>query len=920
MNKLAGTLQLENDRFYTRQELVERTMTIKELVRTKNLQGYTITGHITKDKLLTMKKVDEDSDNNSEDEDNNDNFEKDNKSIEKKRKPERAKFFYTEQMEKMLKTGRIIDEELTFTDKLRLACHPDAYDHFAKLGIYGVPIANMYNILPHQETTLKWMRERERISGSKLNGLRGGMVSLTMGLGKTLTAVTHILSNSKGEFPTLVVTSLTIMNEWKTECIEKFFGDRIQVLYLHKNFNEDIKNITRKSLSNYQIVLTTYDLCNSICKKFEYYESCLVMGDEHTLMKDKIESIELRTRKQADLPKKTGAEIIYCTPWHRVICDESQRYANPKTKSYRYMMALYGDYKWCLTGTPIRNYMTDIWAQLRFLGYNRINKAIVWNRQGRKAFKDHGLDKAVYQMTYEDAGIVLPNNNTIIYTVELSGNHRKVYDYILGVTKDTHDEFLSGSCSFVCVLAMFIFLRQVCIAPHLLLPSSKKKRDVDKEKAVDTLLATTIEKCPLLDWMKDRNGQAGTKCAKIVAIINTLFSIPKGEKCIIFSTFSSALDLIYDAIEGIETEFTINGESNTECPICLEKLRKKNTYILECNHCAHPECLKGLIKPECPLCREKLIRLDDRILNCIKVNMRRAEREEILRNREAALRISIEREEGEGGSREGGGGESGGREGGEGGGGNEIELEGEGDSQSNNNNNEIIDECYLCKKELTDDEYVLQCNHCVHLSCLKKMTETKCPQCKIELGLLEIKLKDRIRQNKRKSETDSNCNDVIEIEEEEDTSPYRNKNIKCIQVDGTVTGEDRTDSLEVFKNNPDINCLLMSYKVGSEGLNLTVATHCFFLEPWWTPAVHNQALARLWRMGQKQQTFLHKIIAKDTIERRVLEICQEKEKLTEFFTGKGISVSRGPSATLMRQILDYSRLSKKHNVFWECKN
>ncbi len=58
----------------------------------------------------------------------------------------------------------------------------------------------------------------------------------------------------------------------------------------------------------------------------------------------------------------------------RVICDESQKLANPKTMTYKCIMAVYGKYKWCLTGTPIRNYETDIWAQLRFCGYKGCGK------------------------------------------------------------------------------------------------------------------------------------------------------------------------------------------------------------------------------------------------------------------------------------------------------------------------------------------------------------------------------------------------------------------------------------------------------------------------------------------------------------------------------------------------------------------
>ncbi len=105
-----------------------------------------------------------------------------------------------------------------------------------------------------------------------------------------------------------------------------------------------------------------------------------------------------------------GTAVIYGTPWERVICDESQKLANPKTMTYKCIMAVYGKYKWCLTGTPIRNYETDIWAQLRFCGYKGVERSHDWNRngQGLIAFKDHNLISAIFTMSYDDAQMSLP--------------------------------------------------------------------------------------------------------------------------------------------------------------------------------------------------------------------------------------------------------------------------------------------------------------------------------------------------------------------------------------------------------------------------------------------------------------------------------------------------------------------------------
>ncbi len=73
-------------------------------------------------------------------------------------------------------------------------------------------------------------------------------------------------------------------------------------------------------------------------------------------------------------------------------------------------MAVYGKYKWCLTGTPIRNYETDIWASIKILWIQRCERSHDWNRngQGLIAFKDPNLISAIFTMSYDDAQMSLP--------------------------------------------------------------------------------------------------------------------------------------------------------------------------------------------------------------------------------------------------------------------------------------------------------------------------------------------------------------------------------------------------------------------------------------------------------------------------------------------------------------------------------
>jgi SWI/SNF-related matrix-associated actin-dependent regulator of chromatin subfamily A3 len=69
----------------------------------------------------------------------------------------------------------------------------------------------------------------------------------------------------------------------------------------------------------------------------------------------------------------------------------------------------------------------------------------------------------------------------------------------------------------------------------------------------------------------------------------------------------------------------------------------------------------------------------------------------------------------------------------------------------------------------------------------------------------------------------------------------------------------------------------------SVGLTLTQASTCILLEPWWNNATLQQAKSRLWRTGQTENVKVYNLIAKDTIEEKILEICERKDVMIESY-------------------------------------
>ncbi len=102
---------------------------------------------------------------------------------------------------------------------------------------------------------------------------------------------------------------------------------------------------------------------------------------------------------------------------------------------------------------------------------------------------------------------------------------------------------------------------------------------------------------------------------------------------------------------------------------------------------------------------------------------------------------------------------------------------------------------------------------------------------------------------------------------------------RYVYLDGKT--RDRQAKVDEFQNDPDCSLFLISLKAGGVGLNLTEAEYVFLLDPWWNPAVEAQAIDRTHRIGQKNNVFAYRLIAKDTVEEKVLELQEKKRALAE---------------------------------------
>ncbi len=103
---------------------------------------------------------------------------------------------------------------------------------------------------------------------------------------------------------------------------------------------------------------------------------------------------------------------------------------------------------------------------------------------------------------------------------------------------------------------------------------------------------------------------------------------------------------------------------------------------------------------------------------------------------------------------------------------------------------------------------------------------------------------------------------------------------------------DRQQRVERFQNDPDCRLFLISLKAGGLGLNLTAAEYVFLLDPWWNPAVEAQAVDRAHRIGQTHQVFAYRLIARDTVEEKILQLQSSKRDLAAAIISEDNSLIR----------------------------
>ncbi|KAG8371209.1 hypothetical protein BUALT_Bualt13G0063500 [Buddleja alternifolia] len=214
-------------------------------------------------------------------------------------------------------------------------------------------------------------------------------------------------------------------------------------------------------------------------------------------------------------------------------------------------------------------------------------------------------------------------------------------------------------------------------------------------------------------------------------------------------------------------------------------------------------------------------------------------------------------------------------------------------------------ECPICL-EAFEDAVLTPCAHRLCRECLlaswRSSTSGLCPVCRKTISkqeLITVPTESRFRVDVEKNWVESSKVSALMHELENLHSvgsksivfsqwtafldllqiPLSRSNIPFLRLDGTLNLQQRERVIKQFSEDDNIKVLLMSLKAGGVGINLTAASNAFVMDPWWNPAVEEQAVMRIHRIGQTKRVIIKRFIVKGTVEERMEAVQARKQRM-----------------------------------------
>jgi SWI/SNF-related matrix-associated actin-dependent regulator of chromatin subfamily A3 len=556
----------------------------------------------------------------------------------------------------------------------------------------------------------------------------GGILADDMGLGKTLQVISLIVSDLENVKPnepktTLIASPVGVMSNWTDQIKQHVNPKKPLRVFVYHGVNK--KKVSKaRDFDDYDVIITSY---------------ATIAGD---YAGDGIE--EQGTRQ--------NGFGIFSNHWRRVVLDEGHQIRNPRTKISLSAKAISARSRWCLTGTPIVNSLTDLCSVLRFIGISGgLEQVPVFNSVLTRPIKNRSeqaialLQAIMASFTlrrkkhFKFIDIKLPEKKEYRHLISFGKRERKMHDALSGTARQHFDDYLA----------------------------QRRGNREDRRKAQDTyrhlfeVVLRLRQVCN--DWRLCRT-----------RVLDLMEALKKSE----------VVSLTPENVKALQDMLSLIIENVDACPICLEDMTIGRDPVI--THCGHTFCRDDITmtiqaQGKCPLCRAPL-------------NVNQLVEPAVPDTEDTSL--------------------------------------------------EDLD---------TEDEEADSSKVKALLSILETIHDQPNPKIVIFsqwtsfLSLLEPHL---VRAN-----------------------------FKYTRLDGTMSTTKRDTETEKFKEDPEITILLASLAVCSVGINLTVANTAILCDSWWAPAIEDQAIDRIHRLGQKRDCTVWRLVIEDSIEQRVLSIQEDKREL-----------------------------------------
>ncbi|UKZ82382.1 hypothetical protein TrVFT333_010170 [Trichoderma virens FT-333] len=697
----------------------------------------------------------------------------------------------------------------------------------------GTPEGLKHALYPHQTLALTWMKQME--TGTN----KGGILADDMGLGKTISTLALILSRPAQSRPktNLIIGPLALIRQWEEEIYKKIKPSHRLSVFVYHN-----KKATADDLLKFDVVLTTYGTIAQELKRLDKF-------------------MEENANRNIDFnDRANSAKFPLLNPrksrFYRVILDEAQCIKNHTTKTAKACHKLIATHRWCLTGTPMMNGVLELYSLLCFL---RIKPYCIWD-QFRRSFgvlfgrngdpksvamsRLRALLKAIMLRRKKDSKLDgkpilrLPKKLEEVVYAELSGDERDFYNQLEKKSQVQFSKYLrEGSVgkNYSSILVLLLRLRQACCHPHLNLDVD----DVAPISSEEMLELVRKLDASIVARIKEADAFECPICYD--AVQSPTFYTPCGH-----DSCKQCLAQLVDSAAAMNLQQ--GNDTNTataKCPVCRGRFDPRQCFTYEAFQQVHmPESIKASTSER----EESEGSTEDEDEDDFD------EDDEV--DRYGDLKDFIVRDGVESGSELG---EQ-----------DQIKKEKKKKKRKDKKKADIRPSML---KALRQDASKNKAAFKKYMSYLRK---TWLPAAKVSECMNLLK---EIHATGEKTIVFSQWTlllDLLEVAAWHDDYPG-----KVRRYDGSMSAEQRFNAARDFRDKSDVKVMLVSLRAGNAGLNLTAASRVVIMDPFWNPYIEMQAVDRAYRIGQMREVKVYRILTKETVEDRIVELQERKKEMVE---------------------------------------